>query len=603
MAAHLKSFVLISAFLVIAMAATDHANPGVGVQQSVGQFRTDCKAYAISLKKLTSAIKNIDSTRSETVFTARTELINSRVAYKNIEYFIEYIFFTSSRIYNRAPKNEIEEPYLEYQEPAGMQYMEAMLYEDVPARRMPELLVQCNLLGVAADDLPALLYQFQASDKQMLESVRIQLIRIIALVISGFDAPLLKSGIAESFVSLQIIQKTLEPYLIKSKDDSVAHYLKNTLLFLEQNPDFDSFDRLSFLTRNALPLQKHLGIMIRQMGLDTNSAGILNYGAENLFSPNAFNDRAFGQNVTATPQAVELGKKLFFETRLSGNGTKSCASCHQPEQFFTDGLPKSKGLNNHSLVKRNAPSLLYSGYQHNQFWDGRAKTLEEQIATVMQDTIEMNGDPAIVVAAINKDKNYTKLFRKAGLVKKRQAITEQHLYQSLATFIRTLKPFNSDFDQYLAGNKDALTDGQKNGFNLFMGKAQCGTCHFAPLFNGLIPPLYKLTEFEILGTTLTDDLEKPANDNDNGRFDFKSTPYYKGAFKTPTVRNTAKTAPYMHHGTFGSLEKVIEFYNQGGGVGLGLEVPHQTLSTIALNLSEQEKTDLISFLHSLTDHL
>jgi cytochrome c peroxidase len=84
---------------------------------------------------------------------------------------------------------------------------------------------------------------------------------------------------------------------------------------------------------------------------------------------------------------------------------------------------------------------------------------------------------------------------------------------------------------------------------------------------------------------------------------FKSTPYYKGAFKTPTVRNTAKTAPYMHHGTFGSLEKVIEFYNQGGGVGLGLEVPHQTLSTIALNLSEQEKTDLISFLHSLTDHL
>ncbi|MEO6285701.1 MAG: cytochrome c peroxidase [Dyadobacter sp.] len=603
MAALLQNFVLIATFLVIAVAATDHSNPGIGVQQSVGQFRADCKAYAGSLKKLTSAIKSIDSTRSETILTARNELKHSRLAYKKIEYFLEYFFFTSSRIYNRAPKNEIEEPYLEYQEPAGMQYMEAMLYEDTPARKMAELLVQCNLLSVAADDLTSLLYQFQASDKQILESIRIQLIRIIALGISGFDAPLLKSGMAESFISLQIIEKTLEPYLARAKDDSVNHYLKTTLRFLQQHPDFDSFDRLSFLTENALPLQKHLGIMIRQMNLDTNSAGILNYRAEHLFSPDAFDDHAFGQDLPASQLEVELGKKLFFETRLSGNGTKSCASCHNPDQFFTDGLPKSIGLDNHSLVRRNAPSLLYSGYQHNQFWDGRAKTLEEQIATVMRDTVEMNGDPTVIVASLSKDKTYARQFRKAGLINRKQAITEQHLYQSLAAFVRTLKPFNSDFDKYLAGNKRALTDGQKSGFNLFMGKAQCGTCHFAPLFNGLIPPLYKLTEFEILGTTLTDDLEKPANDNDNGRFDFKSTPYYKGAFKTPTVRNVAKTAPYMHHGTFGSLEKVIEFYNQGGGVGLGLDVPHQTLSSLPLNLNEQEKNDLISFLQSLTDHI
>ncbi|WAC14539.1 cytochrome-c peroxidase [Dyadobacter pollutisoli] len=603
MAAHLKTFVLIATLLVIAMAATDRANPGIGVHQSIEQFRADCKAYAGSLKKLTIAVKNIDSTRSETVTIAKSELRNSRLAYKKIEYFLEYFFFTSSRIYNRAPKNEIEEPFLEYQEPAGMQYMEAMLYEDSPAKKKPELLLQCNLLNVAADDLTSLLYQFQASDKQLLESVRIQLIRIIALGISGFDAPLLKSGIDESYVSLQSIAKTLEPYLTKTKEDSVQYYLKNTLYFLKQNPDFDSFDRLSFLTDHALPLQKHLGLMISRMGLDTNSAGILNYHAEHLFIYNAFEDRAFGQNVPASQLEVELGKKLFSEAKLSGNGSKSCASCHQPEQYFTDGLPKSIGLNNHSEVRRNAPSLLYSGYQHNQFWDGRAKTLEEQIATVMQDSVEMNGNPAEIAASLSKDRTYIKLFRKAGLIKKKQELTEQHLYRSLAAFIRTLKPFNSDFDKYLAGDKSALTTSQKNGFNLFMGKAQCGTCHFAPVFNGLVPPLYKLTEFEILGTTLTDDLEKPVNDPDNGRFDIRPTPYYKGAFKTPTVRNAAKTAPYMHHGTFGSLEKVIEFYNKGGGGGLGLDVPRQTLSTMALNLNEQEKTDLISFLHSLTDHL
>jgi cytochrome c peroxidase len=602
MATHLKFFVLIAAFLIIAIAATDHENPTIGVQQSVAQFRTDCKGYAASLRELTTAIQNIDSTRSETIGIAKERLKSSRLAYKKIEYFLEYFFFTSSRIYNRAPKNEIEEPFLEYQEPAGMQYMEAMLYEESPVLKKEELLAQCSLLGIAADDLTSLLYQFKASDRQILESARIQLIRIIALGISGFDAPLLKSGIAESQVALESIDHTLKPYVAKSGEDSVGFYLKNSMQFLQQNPDFDAFDRLLFLTKYALPLQKQLGLMIRKMDLDTNSAGILNYN-EHIFSPAAFSDKAFGQRAEVNLQEIELGKKLFFDARLSGTGSKSCSSCHIPDLYFTDGLVKSLGHDNHTLVKRNAPSLFYSAYQHNQFWDGRAKNLEEQVAMVMKDSIEMDGNPAVVIASLEKNKTYRKLFRSAGLTRKKQPIGEEHIYRAIATYIRTLKPFNSNFDRYIAGDKNALTDREKSGFNLFMGKAQCGTCHFAPLFNGLIPPLYKLTEFEILGTTLNDDLEKPANDNDNGRFDFRSTPYYQAAFKTPTVRNAAKTAPYMHHGTFGTLEKVIEFYDRGGGAGLGLDVPQQTLSAQALNLNEQEKADLISFLESLTDHL
>jgi cytochrome c peroxidase len=136
-----------------------------------------------------------------------------------------------------------------------------------------------------------------------------------------------------------------------------------------------------------------------------------------------------------------------------------------------------------------------------------------------------------------------------------------------------------------------------------MGKAQCATCHFIPLFNGLIPPDYAVTEFEVLGTTVDDDLAHPRLSPDSGRYGAYPLPFFRGAFKTPTVRNAALTAPYMHNGGFRSLEAVVQLYNRGGGVGLGLNVPDQTLSADSLRLSTAEVNDLVLFIHSLTDSL
>ncbi|WP_353720414.1 cytochrome c peroxidase [Dyadobacter sp. 676] len=592
-----KAFAIALALLLFASAPRRQS---IGVENCVAVFRVDAGKFAESVKEMKAAIGQMDSSNASGIRLAKQKLKEARLHYKRIAFFLEYFFFTSSRIYNRPPKNEIEEPHLEYAEPAGLQYIEALLFEN-PGLHKNEMLQQCRLLETAADDLPALLYNFKATDAQILESVRIELIRVMTLSITGFDAPLLKSGLEEARVSLETIDTVLKPYAKQANDNVVCELLASCEAALGESSDFDAFHRLHFLTNYALPLQERFGRMIAGMGLELNEKGILNYNAENLFSPDAFAHGPFGENENGDSGLAALGKELFSETRLSSNGARSCASCHNPALHFTDGLPKSIGIHPGGTARRNAPSLLYSAFQHAQFWDGRARTLEEQIRTVIHDSLEMNGKPEETIRKLARERPYRRLIRNA--VPRRTPLNDTLIYKAIAAYVRTLRPFSSDFDRYIAGEKTALTNSQINGFNLFMGKAQCGTCHFAPLFNGLVPPLYTFTEFEILGTTASDDFLHPKADSDEGRFEIRPTPYYRGAFKTPTVRNAAATAPYMHNGTFGSLEKVIEFYDKGGGSGLGVSIPGQTLSATPLRLSDQEKSDLIAFLHALTDRL
>lgn len=606
MPGQLKLILFCAALLSIIMAATSHDDRTIGVNQSTTQFRVDSKAFASSITDLEMALSGLDSSKPKTIEKAKKLLVSSRLAYKKIEYLLEYFFYTSSRIYNRAPKNEIEEPFLEYQELAGLQYLETLVFDSTPEKHKRIFKEQTTLLRLASEDVNSLLYNFSPTDAQLLESIRIALVRVMSLGITGFDAPFLKSGILESAVVIQSMQKSLQPYIAENKSagDSVDFFLKKTYTYLQNNPDFDEFNRLEFLTTCALPLQKHLGKLIRGIGSETNEYRTLNYGSDHIFSHNAFQTSSFtGSNRAVSNKEIALGKKLFSETALSGNGTKSCVSCHNPDHYFSDGLAKSVGFDPTSTVKRNAPTLLYAGMQHSQFWDGRAKSLEEQIEAVIKDPLEMRGDIAGSLARLNADKNYRKDFQKAFSKKGKKEISEEEVYRAIASYIRTLNPNNSPFDQYMAGDKTAITENQKTGFNLFMGKAQCGTCHFAPLFNGLTPPFYTLTEFEILGTTKTEDLLNPVSDEDDGRFNFRPIRFYKGAFKTPTVRNSAKTGPYMHNGAFQSLETLLEFYNQGGGAGLGLDFKSQTLSAGKLNLTEIEKKNIIEFLNSLTDDL
>ncbi len=540
-------------------------------------FRSESQSFAASCQALKKAASSKDFQR----VTLRQALLQCRYHYKHIESFLEYFFRSSSTIYNRAPKFEAEEGGMEYQSPIGMQVIESMLYE--PRVDKKALLEQVDAVESAAADLPALLYGLHADDRQLLESLRVELIRIMALDITGYEAPLLKSGVRESYAAMQAFAYQLQPYLTRGEErsDSTRFFLDRTMARLSGD-DFDGFDRMSFLRDAVLPLQRQLGLLIRERKLELNTSKTLNYSADNLFSADALSPEKFpggsGGSVDHPKDAaalIRLGKQLFSDKRLSGNGQKSCASCHDPKKAFTDQLPLSIGFDGHTVLDRNAPTLLYSAYQFNQFWDGRAKSLEDQIHTVLLDKREMHADTV-----------------------RAEVIT------AIAAYVRSLHPMNSPFDRYIRGEGGKLSAAAIKGANLFLGKAQCGTCHFMPLFNGLIPPDYALTEFEVLGTTATQQLTRGARlSKDQGRYKQYPLPFFKGAFKTPTVRNAALTAPYMHNGAFRNLETVMDFYNKGGGAGIGLSVPDQTLSSMPLHLSVDEIKDIILFIHTLTDTL
>jgi cytochrome c peroxidase len=164
-------------------------------------------------------------------------------------------------------------------------------------------------------------------------------------------------------------------------------------------------------------------------------------------------------------------------------------------------------------------------------------------------------------------------------------------------------PFNSRFDAYMRGDTTAIKASEIRGFNLFAGKAKCATCHFIPLFNGNIPPWFTKSESEIIGVPISVQWSNAIIDNDSGRYKLNRLPEFMFAFKTPTVRNVAESSPYMHNGVYKDLEQVVEFYHKGGGVGLGINLPFQSLPFDSLSLDPSEKGALIAFMQTLTDQV
>ncbi len=196
---------------------------------------------------------------------------------------------------------------------------------------------------------------------------------------------------------------------------------------------------------------------------------------------------------------------MFFDPILSGNHQRACASCHRPEQAFTDGLQRSLAFKPGGKRLRNAPTVINAGLQSAYFYDLRTAFLEDQAAAVMKNPDEMHGGSQAAVVLIRESPEYVQLFQEAFGGAIELCVTEQNLRVALASYVRSLTSLHSPFDQYMRGDDTQLSASAQNGFNLFMGKARCGTCHFLPLFNGAVPPGFIETESEIIGVPQTPD--------------------------------------------------------------------------------------------------
>lgn len=277
-----------------------------------------------------------------------------------------------------------------------------------------------------------------------------------------------------------------------------------------------------------------------------------------------------------TAAKINLGKQLYFDKRLSADGSVSCATCHAPDKGFSDGRPTSRGIKG-QVGGRNAPVTINRLFSKEQFWDGRADSLEDQALGPVQNPIEMGNTLDGMLATLNKIPGYRDQFRKVFGTD----ATKEGVAKAIAAFERTLLCGNSAFDKFEAGDKTALSASAQRGLSLFRGKAECAKCHAG----------FNFTDEGYHNVGVGMDRPKP----DLGRYEVTKADANKGAFKTPILRNIAASAPYFHDGSTKTLEEVIEYYVRGG-----IKNPHLSADVKPLNLTAQEKADLVAFLKSLS---
>ncbi len=281
-----------------------------------------------------------------------------------------------------------------------------------------------------------------------------------------------------------------------------------------------------------------------------------------------------------TADRVELGKKLFFDPRLSGDQNMSCATCHSPLFGWSDGLSTAKG-NKSAVLGRASPTIVNSAYEKIFMWDGRKASLEDQAMGPMQAAAEMNMNIPSLIKFLNTNPEYLAAFQKAY---PNEGINETTLSKAITSFERTVISNNSPFDRWVKGEKKALSESQVRGFKVFVdpAKGNCEVCHSAPNFTD--------GGFNNIGLASFGDAHP-----DVGRFSEKPIKSMKGAFKTPTLRDITLTAPYFHDGSAATLEAVVDHYVKGGEVKTNLSP-----NLKPLNLTDEEKSDLAAFMRSLT---
>lgn len=443
---------------------------------------------------------------------------------------------------------------------------------------------------------------------------RLFLLNLASVYTTGFECPDTARIIPELELLLGSVEELYESFdaffpSTRVKEEYLSLY-QQTVRFVQQQPkEYSRFDHFSFLQQYVNPLFRLNQQMIRAYKVRSSSMVdyALNNNAVSIFDKSLYegqNQKGVYIGIDSIQELEELkaaGRLLFFDPLLSVNNKRSCASCHDPSTGFTDtSRASSLHLDAVTALPRNSPTLLNTAHHHLLMLDGKHINLENQCMDVITNPAEMGSQAESVVKKVMSCPDYKKVFSKyLRYTPEYEKVQLEHIASAILLYYTSFSNQYAPFDHVM--NQQGMPDpAVKRGFNLFMGKSQCATCHFVPQFNGTKPPFIS-SEFEVIGVPA--DTGFTSLSPDKGRYAVHPVKEMLAAFRTNSLRNVALTKPYMHNGVFRSLEEVIDFYDAGGGAGKGLPVPAQTLSSDSLKLAAPEKKDLLAFIHSLTEDI
>ena len=613
-----KTYLIICLTFLVTFISTSFRtqNPSTAYQDNYFEI---IQALAGSESSLLDFVKNINW-NEEGIKQVRQQINKTRITLKHADFWLRYLDPVTYHLVNGPLPVEWEtEVFEKFEKPykrngAGLSL--AAQYLDETAPQKDSLLILLNMGHAALDTFTGKSVTANLNTAgHFFFCNRLYLLNLAAIYTTGFECPDTSRIIPElrSMISnIRSVYNSFNKSFLQTplKYDYLRLY-DDMIDFVNHQPDaFSLFDHFSFIKNYVNPLYT-----INQHYINDYKAvsrSFVNYSLRNdnfsLFSKNLY----YGQvtkgvflrvtDSSALKLAEETGKLLFYDPILSGNNMRSCASCHKQEEYFTDtGITASLQYNGRDYLPRNTPSLVNVVYNHLLMLDGRHMSLQNQAKDVMTNPVEMaSANEDEIVKKLMGCKKYKDAFTKLlAYTPLEDEVSIDHITSAIALYYTRFSNYYSPFDEAM-NNTGMVDDEVKKGFNLFMGRAQCGTCHFVPMFNGVKPP-YISSEFEVLGV--------PGNSSfhqisiDSGRY--KVNPAYEMlyAFRTGSLRNIANTAPYMHNGVFKTMEEVIDFYDAGGGAGKGLDVPNQTLASDSLHLSFAEKKELIAFMISLTEKI
>ncbi|MBW7674405.1 cytochrome-c peroxidase [Chryseobacterium chendengshani] len=603
-----KSYPLLLLVLFIGIASVSFNSPDKGSATEKTFITEGLLNFKTHLEKLKSDVYLFDEDKINAEQLQKS-LRDARNSYKEIEFYIAYHYpeFSKTHI-NAAPLFRIEAAGTAAYTlpPEGLQVLDELIFSDDIAEQKKKIIEITDYLYNNYNNfyLSSVKNGLSKGNNKTLP-LRIELIRIYTLGLTGFDTPGSLNISQEAAFALTGMKKYIQEdlYFKNYSIQKAVQLLSESISYLSKNKDFETFDRIEFYKKCLQPLYEELG------NWDGNTEDLKEFSGWNVANKNFFSsdflDPYFYTILKSSEDSDDLkalGKEIFYDQNLSDNGKMSCASCHLPENAFTDLKTKSLSNAEGKTVLRNSPSLYNAVFAKRFFYDMRAFYLEQQAEHVIYNDQEFNTSYESIIKKLKIKPEYKKAFRKAF---KNGNIDKQNFSKALSSYVASLYSFDSDFDKFMRNEKDISQDAKK-GFNLFMGKANCATCHFAPHFSGLVPPFFNENESEVLGVTKKPIKTLPVEiDSDQGRIKSnvkkEDSWIYENSFKTMTVRNIALTKPYFHNGAFNTLEEVLDFYNEGGAEGLGLKINNQTLPADKLNLTENEIKQIIAFLNSLTD--